>query len=560
MKQILLLTASILLSGLMASQGFAETSGEDNSQKIQNLEQQMSQMQDELKSIKGEPTVKHTRYVHKNVSASTSSGSHPSGARKHAIKTVGDVGLVSTTATTSTSQPSTASMSADTRTTTQSTAPTFTNAYIGNPQSFPIDLNVPGRSFVSTGPYIGVPLVYSGGNLIINSPSVNEDVVLLNMRKAIRTRLDALGRPHDTDHAHLLLSGIVEAQASYQDPGVGPTGSDIDLSTMELDGYLLGPSDWVSGLFAFAYDDVNGTDEGSLNNASRVQNSRLFLNKAFITIGNFSVSPIYASIGQFYVPFGTYSTNMVSSPLTKILGRTKARALVIGMQERGDDALYLSGYMFRGDSHAGSTNRLDNGGFNMGYRFVAGKISGDFGGGAIMNIADSQGMQNNFNPSNEWGGFGASPNGSEVIQHRVPAMDFRGLLSIGDKWDLLGEFISAINAFSPQDLTYNSHGAKPEALNVEGTYTFQAFDRPTSIALAYGKSWNALALNLALQRFSVALNTSWWKDTLQSLEVRHDQNYAASSYVIGNTQNTTVPIQGMGKPDNIVTAQFDIYF
>ena len=442
----------------------------------------------------------------------------------------------------------------------QPPAPTFTNAYIGNPQSFPIDLDVPGRSFVSTGPYIGVPLLYSGGNLIINSPSINEDVTLLNMRKAIRTRLSLLGRPHEDDHSHLLLSGIIEAQASYADPGNGPTTTDITLSTMELDGYLLGPSEWLSGLFAFAYDERSGTSEGSLNNNAHVLNSRLFLSKAFITIGNFTESPVYGTIGQFYVPFGTYSSNMISSSLTQILGRTKARAITLGFQQRGDNALYGSGFIFKSDTYTGSTNRVNNGGLNIGYRFSRTGFSGDFGASVIANLADSRGMQDNGNPSPYWGGFGSNGNGNEQIAHRVPAANVRALFSIGPSINLLGEYIGAINSFSANDLTFNSHGAKPQAINAEAAYTFSMLSRPTSIALGYGHSWNALALGLAVQRFSAVLNTSWWKDTLQSLEFRHDQNYAGSDYAAGTSTNPTIPILGSGKPDNMVTAQFDMYF
>jgi hypothetical protein len=530
----------------------------ESNENTANLEQQISQLQIKLKALLQEVAASHnnsstpthkTRY-HKHASYAVTQHDSYSG-NKHATHS----GIVESPAHASGKlEPSV------TATTTQSVVPTFTNAYIGNPQSFPIDLDVPGRSFVSTGPYIGVPLLYSGGNLIINSPSVNEDVTLLNMRKAIRQRLNALGRPHEDGHSHLLLSGIIEGQASYMDPGVGATDTDITLSTAELDGYLLGPSDWLSGLFAFAYDERSGPSEGSLSNNAHVLNSRVFLSKAFITIGNFIESPIYGTIGQLYVPFGTYSSNMISSPLTQILGRTKARAIVLGFQQRGDDALYAAGYIFKSDTYTGATNRVNNGGFNIGYRFVSGSVSGDVGGGAIANIADALRLQDTGGSSPYWGGFGSVGNGNERIAHRVPAANVRAMLAIGPSINLLAEYIGAINSFSANDMTYNSHGAKPQAVNAEAAYTFEMFSRPTSIALGYGKSYNGLAIGLALQRYSLELNTSWWKDTLQSLEFRHDQNYAESAYATGTSTNPTIPIMGAGKPDNMVTAQFDMYF
>jgi hypothetical protein len=435
---------------------------------------------------------------------------------------------------------------------------TITPNFINN---LPLDVDVPGQSFVSSGPYIGVPLAFSGSNLIINSPNINEDVALLNIRKAVRQRLNMLGRPQEADHAHLLLSGIVEAQAIYADPGQGPSTGDIDLTDVELDGYVLGPSSWTSALFAMTYDNNLGSREGAFGSNARVHNSRLFVSKAFIVIGDFSQSPIYGSIGQMYVPFGTYSTNMVSSPLTRTLGRIHERALLVGFQQQGTTAAYGAAYIFRGDSYTGATNRLDNGGVNLGYRFVTDKVSGNFGFGAVANLADSGGMQLTGNADPYWGGFGATNEyGNERISHFVPALNLRGLLSLGSHIDLLAEYIGAVKSFAFTDLTYNSHGARPQAFTVEGAYSFTLFDRPASVALGYGKSYNALGLGLALQRFSAVYNTSWWKDTLQSLEFRHDQNYAESATSTGSGTNITQVLAGTGKPDNTATAQFDIYF
>ncbi len=346
----------------------------------------------------------------------------------------------------------------------------------------------------------------------------------------------------------------------YKHPGAGSVQSDIDLTSAEMDGYILGPSNWTSGLFTFAYDNNIGADEGSLSSNARSENSRLFVDKAFIIIGNFEKSPFYGTAGQMYVPFGTYSTNMTSSPLTKLLGRTKERALLIGYQQQAQNAFYASGYIYKGDTHEGSTSRVNSGGINVGYRYNLGfmNINGDFGGGIIANLADAIRMQNTGNKP-LFGGFGATGGaGSELIHRRVPAINLRGLFSMGTHVTLLAEYIGATTNFSPQDLTFNTLGANPQAFNGEAAYTFEAFDRPTTIAIGYSRTKDALALGFAWQRYMAVINTSWWKNTLQSLEFRHDINYPSYDYATGSL--VSPPIYGAGSPDNAVTAQFDIYF
>lgn len=512
---------SVISLPAFADSAVSADSTSNISAKTEELQRQLNQIQNEMRSLKSQ-----LRQQHK-VATRSVSGPVPIQQKPLISNTTNDAGVT----------PGIAGLGG---------------------QYMPVDIDVPGQSFVSSGPYIGVPLAYSGGNLIINSPSINQDVSLLRLRKKIIERLHDLGRASEADHAHLLLSGTVEGAAMYKTSGNGPSSNDIDLTNVGLDGYILGPSTWTSALFTFSYDNDAGSSTGTFNNNSRSQNSRLFVNQAFIVLGDFTQSPLYGTIGQYYVPFGTFSSNMVSSPVTKMLARTKARALSVGFQQQSTDALYAAAYVFKGDSYTGSTSRISNGGINFGYRYAYNDIiNGDFGGGVIRNIADSQGMQNTGN-SPFFGGFGGVNNsGKEQISHQVPAIDLRGLFSVGGSIDLLAEYIGAVQSFSTSDMTLNSHGARPRAFNVEAAYTFKSFVKPTSVAIGYGKTKDALAIGLPLARYALTVNTSFWKDTIESLEFRHDVNYAASNVATGS--NIAV-YPASGKSDNCVTAQFDIYF
>jgi len=414
----------------------------------------------------------------------------------------------------------------------------------------PFDPDVPGQAYVSSGPYVGVNIEFAGTSLIVNSPSVNTDLQLLTIRKKIITQLNTmLGESGlEPTHSHVLLSGVIEGQANYTNNGGEPSTTDIDVTNVSLDTTIFGPSDWILGFVELSYNNGTPMSDVFVSTSNyRVGNSRVYVNKAFVTLGNLTCSPVYFTFGQFYVPFGTYSSVMVSDTLTKLLGRTKARAIQIGMMQQSKNAFYASAYIFRGDSHAASVAKVNNGGINLGIKFDLGFFKGNIGGGVIGNIADSGGMQ-----------MGTGFQDFEQIENRVPAYDLRASLTLGEHLDLIAEYIIASNRFSPMDMSFNNHAAKPSALDVQAAFSFSAFKRPSSIGIGYGKSNQLLAMGIPLTRTSLVFNTSWWRNTLQSLEFRHDRQYAESAVATG-AGDTAVPSQN-GESDNAVTAQFDYYF
>lgn len=534
------LVAVLSLAGVVAMPVIAAEPVSTDKAQIEKISSQLAKLQQELKSLKGQMRAANDTVSEKEARKklqlvnSPSTNNHPASAKQSVSQ--------SSTKTTLPPPPRPAIPAEQSR---------IINEQV---HYLPFDLDVPGQAFVSTGPYVGVPIQYAGTNLIINSPSVNTDVQLLGIRKSILEQMTALGGENFDEpfHSHLLLSGLVEAQALYinnsNPTNGGAPSTDIDVTNVSLDFTFLGPSDWLLGFVELTFD--NSSPSGSVFSSPsqyRVANSRVFVNKAFITIGDLLKSPVYGSVGQFYVPFGTYSSAMVSAPFTQSLTRTKARAIVLGFQPQGKNALYGSAYIFRGDSHAPAINKISNGGINLGYHFAKGPVTGNFGGGVIANIADSGGLQ-----------FGNNFQRFEQLVHRVPGYNMRGNFGFGEHINIIAEYVGASTSFNPNDMAFNGHGAKPSAFDIEGTYSFAFFDKPTSIAAGYQKSNQALAIGLPLTRYSVVLGTSWLRNTLQSLEFRRDNEYAASN-TAGNANDTPAATES-GKSDNVITAQFDYFF
>jgi len=411
---------------------------------------------------------------------------------------------------------------------------------------------------VTTSPLLGIRSDFNADDLVVNLPTMNEDLRLLQQRKAIVKKTD--GVQPAAKRPLIELSGDIEAQAIAAEPFVGRGKSSINLSTVELD-ILANISSWATGLISLDYDD---TPPSIAVSGSTVTNSRIFLERGFLTIGNLNKSPFYASFGQMYVPFGNYSTYILSTPLTQDLGRTLTRAAELGFFYKG---FYDQVYAFNGDTLVGSSG-INEWGANTGYQYqnLSTGFTADIGAGYISNVADSQGVQDTGGPASAlFTGFGepvlptppATGSGTvmEKLEHRVPAIDIHTELSY-QRYSFLGEYITAVRSFARSNLSFNHHGATPSALNLEAGYKFHLFNKPFLFALGYEKSWQSLGLSLPQTSYLAILTASLWKNTIEGVEFRHDVNYSSSDTASG--QLAAVP--RLGATGNTVTFQVGVYF
>jgi hypothetical protein len=357
------------------------------------------------------------------------------------------------------------------------------------------------------------------------------------------------------------LSGQMQATVFAQRAAAGRNQSNIDLPTAEL--YAMGGINrWTTVFLALAYDNTPPNELTPPQEGPVTSNSRLYLDQGFITIGNLNRFPVYGTIGQEYVAFGQYNSYMVSNPLTMNMARIKARALGLGFDEPytyyGLDAQVFT---FKGDSTTvPNASQINNIGANADYTWNKGNWNAAIGGSYIANIADSLGMQET-GATTGFAGFGSDvpASNTELLVHRVPAYDLHGNFGYAP-FSIQGEYITASTNFSPENMTFNGQGALPEASDIEAAYTFKIFNRPSNFALGYEQTRDALALLLPQHRYSAVFNTSIWRDTVESLEYRHDVNYSASSTATGQDETVTTSSLGLGHSSDTVTAQLSAYF
>lgn len=405
------------------------------------------------------------------------------------------------------------------------------------------------QSRVSIAPYTGIPTYFDGSELIVNAPTINEDAKLLRRRSNHILALQQAGYPIPPN-PRLVFSGGMQGIAQYTKPYTGGYNSDIDLTQAELDSFGQ-ISHWVQMFMAMTYDNAPNNN----TSANRVDNSRFYLDRGFITIGNFLKSPVYGSIGQMYVPFGRYSSPMISSPLTEFIGKTRARAISLGYRPDGTTP-YAEAFVFHGA--ANDNGRINNVGADTGYKFKFNKFNGDLGVSGIGDIADALGMQGTSSTSGFTGFNSSSTN--EHLEHPVPGADIHTVLGYGS-FTLITEFVTATHAFSRENMTFNARGAKPSALDSELTYSFNMLSKPSSFTLDYGMTKQALALNLPRERLGASFAMAFLRHTIGTLEYRHDINYSTGTVATGqNEASSASSATQLGKNDNVVTAQLGVYF
>lgn len=303
------------------------------------------------------------------------------------------------------------------------------------------------------------------------------------------------------------LHGTVELEANHTDPFAGQSTSDLTVATAEI-GLTARVHDWVGAEITLLHEE----DETNLE-----------VDVATIVVAP-PDGPWFLIGGQFYVPFGTYETSMISDPLTLEVGETRETALQFGIAKNGFSA---SLYAFNGTNRNGGENRIDNFGAALGYAGETGRVTYAVNASYINDIGDSDNLQTAI----------ADSIGSNNVANHVGGWSAGGRLGFRP-FTLMAEYLAATDEFAANEVGFAGRGARPEAWQIEAAYSFTVLEKETTFAVSYQGTDEALALDLPETRYLTALRMEVNEHLGVGVEWAHDRDYGTADGGTGNEADT----------------------
>ncbi len=324
-----------------------------------------------------------------------------------------------------------------------------------------------------------------------NTASVKDEDIEQQVTKILRHKEEERMQKEYFGHMinrYVDFSGLVEVEGSASQDFEGVNESKFELATVEL-GFVGKVSDWASAHLTLLYEE--GGDD------------KVLVDDAHIILGNTDKFPLYLDAGRQYVPFGNFTTNMISDPLTLEIAETQETALQIGFKAAG---AYGSVFAFNGDTNeGGGDSQIEQFGANIGYALERDSFSLDIGMSYMNSIGDSDGLGDILKEKNLLTADYVSGIGAYAITHIGPV-------------SLIGEYITALDDIG------NETNFQPMAFNIETGYAFHIRGLESTVAIAY-QGTDDMAGYLPESRFLGSFAIGIFPGTTFAVEWAHDKDY-----------------------------------
>lgn len=398
-------------------------------------------------------------------------------------------------------------------------------------------------SAVGTGPYFGLGTTFKGESLVILQPNIHKDLALLKENQKMRINTGIVEGP---PHPYVQLSGLGEVQAIFETQAKNSVN--LTATLLDVDAWI---NKWMTVFSQFGID----LDEISNNNFRMIQ--------GFITIGNLDYFPVYLTVGQIFVPFGSFSTGTSDvGSLPRAVGRLYQRALSIGFYP--GNGLHVTGAIYNGKTKNSANNNLDQFAGTVSYsgdlNLLGIPSSVKTGVSYTNNIADAAATRNIFNSG-------------AILSHYVSGFDAFASASVGPLV-FRAEYVTALENFSGNDLLQAGKKVKPSSYLLEAEYDLSVFGKPSWVTLHYSELEQAAVSSRIQHQNAVNLGSYIMKNTILSIEYSHRKSYSSSNmlsnYAINDgsglyntidpTALTTINNQTNGRTRNVLIGTLDVFF
>ncbi|MDH5736317.1 MAG: LbtU family siderophore porin, partial [Gammaproteobacteria bacterium] len=227
--------------------------------------------------------------------------------------------------------------------------------------------------------------------------------------------------------------------------------------------------------------------------------------------------PLTLSMGQMYVPFGVYESNMISDPLTLELGETRESAVQLSFESNGATAGL---YVFNGDVEEGlDEDKVTQFGIALGFGNDNFSVGVDY----ISAISDTDAVQDFL--------------GVPAIIKQVAGISAHAVYNT-DAMSMIVEYVGALDKFDASEIVFNGNGAQPAAANVEFGFNFPVAGRDSTVAIGYQVTEEAWDLGLPESRAMIAFSMGLYEATSLSFEYLSDSDYEPVDGGSGESSST----------------------
>ncbi|PCJ47760.1 MAG: hypothetical protein COA99_00370 [Moraxellaceae bacterium] len=333
---------------------------------------------------------------------------------------------------------------------------------------------------------MALPTAIAASSLLISNVAfadTNTDI------EALKARIDKLSEMQtERTTPAIAVSGVVEVEVGYATDYNDDKTSDIVAATVAL---------------AFEANIAEGVhvQVGLLHEEDVTP---LEVDEAHIS---FEKDLLSVNAGVFYIPFGSFASNLVSDPLTLDLAETRESTVEVGVSM---GPISTSVYVFNGDvdDNGGAQDKTEMFGLSFTFARESGALAYEFGADYINNFADVGGLEGTVVLSDDY----------------VAGISVDAAVSFGDI-NVFVEYTTAQEEFETADLAFEGEGAKPAAFNIEAGYLLSLGKCETQFAIAYQGTKEALALGLPEKRIAIAASTLIADNTSLSLEYARNTDY-----------------------------------